>query len=607
MSPLSPRGPWRAALMLLATLALPWRATAEEAAPSAAAPPACAPGDRLPACQSDAAACWDALRKSPQGDPVQLACTAEAACLAGAAGACGPVRTFLAEASFKRDLRARAADYAARCDGDDKGACQIHATLLAERASAAKGEAAEALQLQRVRALARACRQGLACADLVGALAGGPLGGTAEEEARDALEAACKGVGQKDACAWMRTTYGDLDDAAEREKRCASGVARACAVHAAEEKVAGRSPDAHLTKACEAGDCASCVLRIRDDKGRLSVAPDHANAAKARAVCDAGCAKGQMRACNLTHDLHMAGIGGARDEAAAVALRLPLCRVDAGACHLLSRAWIVTPALPQDEPVAARLAEVCRQERDHRVRGGVCTAPADREAVRKGRVGCAGGDAEACVALGRRLAALSLHLQAAEVLQPSCDAGRGDACAALLLVRDRGLDQPPLAAEAVTALRAAAKKVCDAGDATVCFELSQAEAGQNGPFAKRSMKLLAAACGKGDGLACRRAADLCEGYRRKLAEDTRSAMRLRETGCKGGDGESCYAAANPADEDAENPDSGAISAPLYVRACALGSAAGCARLHKAAPTPEGAVATLEKACKDGVLDACASR
>ena len=380
--------------------------------------------------------------------------------------------------------------------------------------------------------------------------------------------------------------------------------ALACAAHAADQKLAGADPDPWLALACEAGDCASCALRLRDDKGRLKVAGDHAHAVTARRVCAKACAGGRLSACNLSHDLHMAGVGGARDEAAAVQQRLPMCQLDAAACVPLARAWIVTPALPQDDQVSAALGQVCKTHRNYAVRVPVCSAPEERVTLRAERVKCAGGDDASCVGLGRRLRDLSLHAQAADVLGPACDRGRVDACAALLQVRFLGLDLPPLAADAAAKIKATAKKACDGGDAVACFEASQAEEGQGSGSAKKAMTLLTAACKQGQGAACRMAADQCEGYGRKLPDDPKRAMSLRESGCKAGDARSCVAAGKQADEDSENPASGETSGPLYLRACSLGEADGCARLQRTLPLPAGAEAALAAACKAGVLDVC---
>lgn len=567
--------------------------------------PRCESADRLPACQADPAACLDALKNSPQGDPVQLACSAEAGCLAGKAGACGPLLQFLALPEFRRDLSARSADFEAACQAGQKGACTVVTALLESRLRTAPAAAAPELKLRMVRAAAKACAQGLACAKLVTILESGSAGAMADEEAAVALEAACKGGADTAACAWVTKTFGDLGSEDARKAKCQQGVARACAAQAAEQKLAGGDADPWLASACAAGDCPSCVQRLRDDKGRLKVAADHANATTARAVCGKSCATGRLTACNLSHDLQMAGVGGTRDEAAAVAQRLPLCKIDAGACVLMARAWIVSPNLPQDSEVAARLAQVCSSHREYSVRQPACTAPAERTALRAERVKCATGDDAVCVTLGRRLRDLSLAAQAADVLGGACDRGRADACAALADVRQRGLDLAPLPAEAAAKLKATAKKACDGGDALACFDLSQTEDGQGGSFAKKAMQLLAAACKQGNGQACRLAGDLCEGYGRKLADDPNKALGLRERGCQAGDAQSCVEAGKQADQDSEDPASGDKSGPLFVRACTLGNAEGCARLRRASPAPAGSAAVLESACKAGILDACA--
>lgn len=311
-----------------------------------------------------------------------------------------------------------------------------------------------------------------------------------------------------------------------------------------------------------------------------------------------------MSACNLSHDLYMAGVGGSRDEAAAVVQRLPMCKLEDAACVPLARAWIVTPTLPEDDQISSVLGQVCKVQRDHQVRAPACGAPAERTALRGERVKCAGGDDATCVSLGRRLRDLSLHAQAADVLGPACDRGRVDACAALLQVRFMGLDLPPLAADAAAKIKATAKKACDSGDAVACYEVSKAEEGQGSGQAKKAMALLSAACKQGNGAACRLAGDLCEGYGRKLADDPKKAMSLRESGCKVGDAKACLAAGKQADEDSENPASGEVSGPLYLRACTLGEAEGCARLQTTQPQPAGADAALAGACKSGVLDVC---
>lgn len=571
---------------------------------AAAAPaPACAATDRLPACRSDPAECLAALKASPQGDPVQLACSAEAACLAGKAPACGALRQFLALEGFGRDLAARAEQFEAGCVAGQKGACQVLRVLLDRRLASAPPAEHAGLKLRRTRAAAKACAQGLDCAQVVAGLDGG-AGATADEEAATALEAACKGNADADACAWVARTYGDLGSPEVRKAKCQAGVARACAAEANEQKRAGGDPQPWWAQACQAGDCGACALRLRDDKGRLKLASDHPHAAAAREVCTKACAAGRQSACDLAHDLLMSGVGGPRDEAAAVSQRLPQCQLDAGQCLPLARAWRVTANLPQDAEIAARLEALCRGHRDHSIRVAACAAPGDRAALRAERVKCAGGDDGACVGLGRRLRDLSLHAQAAEVLQASCDRGRADACAALADVRARGLDLAPLSAEAAAKLKAAAKKSCDSGDAIACFEFSQAEEGQGSAAAKKALQLLSAACKQGQGAACRHAADLCEGYGRKLADDPKKALALRQSGCSAGDAAACLAAAKQADEDAENPQSGEISGPLYLRGCSLGHAEACARLQATTPLPTGAEAALAAACKAGVLDVC---
>lgn len=581
-----------------------WIVGSALAAGVAAAAPRCEPADRLPACQADASDCLAALKASPQGDPVQLACSAEAGCLAGKAPACGPLLQFLTIDGFGRDLTARSSEFEAGCAAGQKGACQVVTVLLERRIKGASAEQAAGLKLRMARAAAKACAQGLDCAKVAAGLDAGGAGATADEESAAALEAACKGGGDAAACAWIAKAYGDLANADARVAKCKAKVARACAAHAADQKLAGADPDPWLAQACEAGDCASCVLRLRDDKGRLKVAGDHANASTARGMCAKACAVGRMSACNLSHDLFMAGVGGARDEAGAVVQRLPMCKLDDAACVPLARAWVVTPTLPEDAQVAAALEQVCKTQRDHRVRAPACGAAAERTALRGERVKCAGGDDATCVSLGRRLRDLSLHAQAADVLGPACDRGRVDACAALLQVRFMGLDLPPLPAEAAAKIKATAKKACDGGDAVACYEVSQAEDGQGSGQAKKAMQLLTAACKQGNGAACRMAGDLCEGYGRKLPDDPKRAMGLRESGCKAGDARSCLAAGKQADEDSENPASGEVSGPLYLRACTLGEAEGCARLQTTQPQPAGAEAALAGACKSGVLDVC---
>ncbi len=570
---------------------------------TALAAPPCTPADRLPACQNDAALCFDALKHSPQGDPVQLACTAEAACLAGRAGACGAVLQFLAQPHFGRDLRAHAADYEAHCEAKDKGACTVVAALLDEQAKAASPQEAAQLRVKMVRVASRACAQGMDCARLATML-DGDLGPTAEEEGGAALEAACKGNGDQAACAWVRKKYGDLSDAGSRKAKCKEGVARACAAEAAEQKRAGGDPDPWWKEACDAGDCAACVLRLRDDKGRMKVAGDDAKAVAARATCAGACQKGRASACNQHHDLLMAGVGGPRDESAAVTQRLQQCKADASACPRLATAWIVTPSLPVDDAVAARLSEVCKAEKDHKLRQPACQSPAERTALRSERVNCAGGDDATCLRLGRHLRDLGLHAQAADILSGACDRQRADACAALADVRHRGVDLPPLSADAEAKLKSTAKKACDGGDAEACFDLAQSEDGQGSATAKKAMQLLAAACKQGNGPACRMGADLCEGYGRKLPDDPKRALSMRESGCKAGDARSCVLAGKQADEDSENPASGETSGPLYLRACSLGDAEGCVRLARASPAPAGAAAALATACKAGVLDVC---
>ncbi|MBI5607713.1 MAG: sel1 repeat family protein [Deltaproteobacteria bacterium] len=572
-------------------------------AATASAAPACAPADRLPACQADAALCFDALKQTPQGDPVQLACTAEAACLAGRAGACGAVLQFLAQAGFGRDLRARAADYEAHCEAKDKGACTVYAALLDERAKSAPPDEAAQLKIKMVRVAARACAQGMDCARLAAMLDGG-VEPTAEEEGGAALEAACKSGADAAACAWVHKKYGDLTDAGARRAKCKEGVARACAVEAAEQKLASGDPEPWWNAACQAGDCAACVLRLRDDKGRMKVGGDDAKAVAARTTCAAACSKGRMSACNQVHDLAMSGVGGPRDESAAVTQRLPLCQADAAACPQLATAWIVTPALPVDDAVTARLAQVCKVEKNHGLRQPACQAPAERTALRGDRVKCAGGDDATCLRLGRRLRDLGLHAQAADVLGGACDRQRADACAALADVRHRGIDLPPLGADAEAKLKATAKKACEGGDAEACYDLAQSEDGQGSAAAKKALQLLATACKQGNGPACRMGADLCEGYGRKLADDPKRAMGLRESGCKAGDARSCVLAGKQADEDSENPASGEKSGPLYLRACTLGDADGCVRLARTSPAQAQAAAALAAACKAGVLDVC---
>lgn len=590
----------RFAVLAVASIGIAWSLPALAADP----PPRCEPGDRLPACRSDPAECLAALKASPQGDPVQLACSAEAGCLAGKAPACGPLLQFLAIDGFGRDLAARSAEFEAACGAGQKGACQVMAVLLEKRLKSATAEQSPGLKLRMVRAATKACSQGLDCARVVALVDAGGAGATADEEAGAALEAACKGNGDAAACAWVAKTYGDLGQADSRLAKCQAKVARACAAHAAEQKLAGADPDPWLAQACDAGDCGSCVLRLRDDKGRLKVAGDHANAAVARSVCANACAAGRMSACNLSHDLMMAGVGGGRDEAAAVKQRLPMCRLDDNACVPLARAWLVTPSLPEDDDVAAALAQVCKTKRDYAIRVPACLAPGVRTALRAERVNCAGGDDATCVSLGRRLRDLSLHAQAADVLAPACDRGRVDACAALLQVRFMGLDLPPLASAAAAKIKATAQKACDGADAVACFEVSQAEEGQGSGHAKKAMQLLGAACKQGNGAACRMAGDLCEGYGRKLAEDPKKAMALRESGCKAGDALACLAAGRQADEDSENPASGEVSGPLYLRACTLGEAQGCTRLQSTQPQPAGTAEALAAACKRGAIEVC---
>lgn len=106
-------------------------------------PPACAATDRLAACRDNPAACQDALVKTPKGDPIELACSAEAACLAGKAGSCGAFVQFAADAAFGGDLTAHVAGFEAGCAAGQKGACSVVPTLLELKLK--KASAAEAV------------------------------------------------------------------------------------------------------------------------------------------------------------------------------------------------------------------------------------------------------------------------------------------------------------------------------------------------------------------------------------------------------------------------------------------------------------------------------
>jgi len=216
---------------------------------------------------------------------------------------------------------------------------------------------------------------------------------------------------------------------------------------------------------------------------------------------------------------------------------------------------------------------------------------------------CAGGDGASCAALGRQLRDLGLHAQAAEALDRGCKARHGPACAALLDLRGRAVDLPPLDNAEAAKLAAAAGKACKAGDAVACFEWSQAEA-QNSPAAREASKALDAACKRGNGAACRMGVDLCEGYGRKLRDDPKKALTLREAGRKAGDHEACVAAGKQLDQEAEGPSGSERSGALYQQACKAGHADGCRRLRTATPPPGGAAETLGAACKVGVLDVC---
>jgi TPR repeat protein len=311
-----------------------------------------------------------------------------------------------------------------------------------------------------------------------------------------------------------------------------------------------------------------------------------------------------MSACNQTHDLRVSGVGGARDEAGAVLARLPACKLDPAACVLLAGAWIVAADQAIDGEVTSRFAQLCASTRDGSIRRPVCDAPGERGRVRADRAKCAGGDDAVCTSLGRRLRDMGLHAQAAELLDGACQRGRADACAALVDVRQRGLDLPPLATEVTAKLKAAAKKACEGGDGVACYELAQTEA-QGGAAARKALQLLSSKCKQDGTIACRMAADLCEGYGRKLADDPKKAASLRESGCKAGDARACVAAGVQVDQDSEDPQSGEKAGQLFLRACALGEAEGCVRLQRVQPAPSGAVEQLAKACKAGVLDVCA--
>ncbi|MCB9739166.1 MAG: hypothetical protein H6747_07855 [Deltaproteobacteria bacterium] len=570
---------------------------------SAGASAPCTPADRLPACKDEPRKCLAALKASPKGEPATLACTAEAACVAGKAAACPLLAKFVRDGGIERDLLANLEALEQACAANKRGPCAaVPAMLEAKRKTAPASQHAD-LGRRIVSAQIKACEQGLGCDELVAALAGGKLDGHGQERAATALEAVCKGNAEPAACGWMSKTYGDLKDPEARKASCNKGVARACAVQADEDKLAGKDPDPSWKAACEAGDCASCQQRIRDDRGKLRVAVGHDNAKAALSQCSASCKARGGSACDQAMVLRLAGVGTARDEAGVVSAQLAACKLDAAACPLLARAWIVTADADVDGAVATRLGEVCKTERDAALREPACAAPAARGAVRAGRAACAGGDKGQCTTLGRKLRDLGLHAQAAEVLDGACTAGHGAACATLVDLRSRAIDLPPLDTAAAARLSAAAGKACKAGDHVACFEWSQAEA-QNSPAAKAASKALQAACKKGDGAACRMAADLCEGYGRKLRDDPKRALALRESGCKAGDMASCVAAGKQLDQEAEGPDGSERSGALFQTACKAGNAEGCTRLRTATPQPEGAAATLSAACKAGVLDVC---
>lgn len=491
----------------------------------------------------------------------------------------------------------------AACTAGKRGPCAaVPAMLQARRKVAAPTEHTD-LDRRAVGAEIKACEQGLGCEPLVAAMGGDKLDGHGKERAATALEAVCKGNAEPAACAWVQKAYGDLKSPEARKAGCAKGIARACAVQADEDKLAGKDPDPSWKAACEAGDCGSCQQRIRDDRGKLRVAADHADAKAAVAQCAASCKARGGSACDQVLVFQLAGVGVPRDEAAVVRARLPACQADAAACVMLARAWVVTVDSDVDPAIAIRLGDVCKTARDADVREPACRAAAERGAVRAGRVACADNDAASCTSLGRRLRDAGLHAQSAEFLEKACKAGNGPGCAALLDLRGRAVDLPPLDKAEAARLAAAAGKACKAGDALACFDWSQAEA-QNSPAARGASKALEAACKKGQGAACRMAADLCEGYGRKLRDDPKKALTLREAGCKAGDADACVAAAKQLDQEAEGPSGSERSGALYQQACKAGNADGCRRLRTATPQPEGAAESLAAACKAGVLDVC---